>query len=268
MDFLHQIKLSFSFYWKAFRFLETHNLWKLLVIPAIISLIIAFLIIVFAIKTSGVIVESVLENFQSTSSDRTVHSLIEGVLMVVIRAFVFFFYLKIYRYLALIFLAPSLAIISSKVQTIATGPSKKLCTSNYLLECSRGIKIAVRNFSIEIILSTVIIVISFVIAWIMPLAPIAILLLECYFIGYSMADYRNEHFGVNSRESRKMINSYAGLVIGNGLIFNIFILIPLLGVLFAPAFALIASGLSINYLEKRKSIFGNSDQSIIMMAES
>lgn len=268
MDFLHQIKLSFSFYWKAFRFLDTHNLWKLLVLPAIISLIIAFLIIVFAIKTSGIIVESVMENFQSTSPDRTVHSLIEGLLMVVIRAFVFFFYLKIYRYLTLILLAPLLAIISSKVQTIAAGPSKKLCTSTYLLECTRGIKIAVRNFFIEITLSTSIIVISFLIAWIMPLAPIAILLLECYFMGYSMADYRNEHFNITSRESRKLINNYAGLVIGNGLIFNFFILIPLLGVLFAPTFALVASGLSINFLEKRKGILGNSDQSVLMMAKS
>lgn len=268
MDFLHQIKLSFFFYWRAFRFLDTHNLWKLLIIPAIVSLIIAFLIVVFAIKTSGIIVEGVLENFHSTSSDRTVHSLIEGLLMVVIRAFVFFFYLKIYRYLVLILLAPLLSIISSKVQTIATGPAKNNCTSKYLLVCTRGIKIAARNFFIEIILSTSIIVISFLIAWIMPLAPIAILLMECYFMGYSMADYRNEHFGITSKDSRKLINSYSGLVIGNGIIFNFLILIPLIGVLFAPAFALVASGLSINYLEKRKSVLWNSDQSTLMMAES
>jgi CysZ protein len=268
MDFLHQIKLSFFFYWRAFRFIVNHNLWKLLIIPAIINLIIAFLIVVFAIKTSSVIVETVLENFQSTSSDRSVHSFIEGLLMVVIRAFVFFFYLKIYRYLALILLAPVFAIISSRVQTIALGPAEKMCTGKFLSDSSRGIKIAFRNFFIEIILSTSIIIISFLIAWIMPLAPVAILLLESYFVGYSMADYRNEYLGIRSGESRKIINSYSGLVIGNGLIFNILILFPLLGVLFAPALALIASGLSINYLEKRKQILCNSDQSTLIMAKS
>ncbi len=268
MDFLHQIKISFFFYWRAFRFIVSHNLWKLLVIPAIINLIIAFLIIVFAIKTSSFIVENVLENFQSTSSDRAVHSLIEGVLMVVIRALVFFVYLKIYRYIALILLAPVFSIISSRVQAIATGPSKNICTGKYLSDCTRGMKIAFRNFFIEITLSTSIIIISFLIAWIMPLAPIAILVLESYFVGYSMADYRNEYLGINSRESRKLINNYSGLVIGNGLIFNILILIPLLGVLFAPALALIASGLSINYLEKRKHILCNSDQSTLTIAKS
>ena len=106
------------------------------------------------------------------------------------------------------------------------------------------------------------------ISWILPLTPIAILLLESYFVGFSMADYRNEYLGINSADSKKLINSYPGLVIGNGLIFNILILFPLLGVLFTPALALIASGLSINYLEKRKYILCNSDQSTLMMAKS
>ena len=76
MDFLHQIKLSFSFYWRAFRFIETNNIWRLLVLPAVINLIIAFLITVFAIKTSGVIVEFVLANLKITNADKEVNSFI------------------------------------------------------------------------------------------------------------------------------------------------------------------------------------------------
>lgn len=268
MDFLHQIKLSFSFYWRAFRFIETNNLWRLLIIPALINLLITFLIIVLAIKSSGILVAYVLDNFQITSSDRTMHSFIEGLLLVIIRAFVFFLYLKVYRYLVLILLAPLFSIISSKVQLIDSGEAKTLCTSKYLLICSRGIRIAVRNFFIEIILSTVIILISLVLAWIIPLAPLAILFLESYFMGYSMADYRNEYYGIKSKESRKLINKNFGLVLGNGMFFNLVLLIPVIGVLFAPTFALISSGLSINYLEKRKRILCNSDQSTLMMAES
>jgi len=268
MDFLHQIKLSFTFYLRSFRFIDTNDLWKLLITPAIVSLILAFLIIVFAIKTSGIIVETFLANFQSTSQDRTFQSFIEGFLLVVVRAFVYFLYLKVYRYLVLVLLAPSFSIISSKIQLINTGLANTSCTSKYLINCSRGIKIALRNFLIEIILSTLIILISIVIAWLIPLAPIAILLLESYFVGYSMADYRNEYHNISSRNSRKLINHYFGLVIGNGFLFNLFLLIPVLGALAAPTFALISSGLSINYLEKRKRILCNSDQSTLIMAES
>lgn len=268
MDFLHQFKLSFSFYWRTFRFIDTNNLWKLLIIPALINLIITFLVIVLAIKSGGAIVTYVLDNFQITTPDQVMHTFIEGVLMVIIRAFVFFIYLKAYRYLALIFLAPLFSLISSKVQLIDTGEAKTLCTSKYLVGCSRGIKIAIRNFFIEIILSTIIILISLVLAWIIPLAPLAILFLESYFMGYSMADYRNEYYGISSKKSRKLINENLGLVLGNGFFFNLLLLIPVIGVLFAPPFALISSGLSINYLEKRKRILCNSDQSTLMMAES
>ena len=268
MDFLHQIKLSFSFYWRTFRFIDNNNLWKLLIIPALINLIITFLIVVLAIKSSGIIVSYVLDNIQLTSSDQVMHVFFEGALMVIIRAFVFFLYLKAYRYLALVFLAPMFSFISSKVQLIDTGEAKTLCTSKYLLGCSRGIRIAIRNFFIEITLSTVIILISVVLAWIIPLAPLVILLLESYFMGYSMADYRNEYYGISSKKSRKLINKNLGLVLGNGFFFNLFLLIPVLGVLLAPSFALISSGLSINYLEKRKRILCNSDQSTLTMAES
>lgn len=268
MDFLHQIKLSFSFYWRSFRFIDTNNLWRYLIMPALINLIIAFLIIVFAVKTSGIIVELVLENFKPTSSDRTVNSFIEGFLLVLIRSFVFYLYLKVYRYFSLIFLTPMFSIISSKVQLIDSGKSRAPCTRKYLMGCSRGIKIALKNFIIEITFSTIIIIISLLTGWFIPLAPLAILFLESYFMGYSMADYRNEYYGINSKESRKLIHNYFGLVLGNGLFFNLFLLVPLVGILFAPPIALIASGLSINYLEKRKSILWNSDQSTLMMAES
>ncbi|NJN25212.1 MAG: hypothetical protein HC819_04150 [Cyclobacteriaceae bacterium] len=266
MDLLSQIRLSLKSYWRAFRFIDDHNLWTLLIIPAVINMILTLIMIIFAIRTSRLVVDFVLQHFQITTPDATMHHLVEGLIMVIVRAFVFFLYLKVYRYLMLIALAPTLAILSSRVQTIDFGPAKTSCTSKYLLDCSRGIKIALRNFMIEIVLSTFIIALCLVIAWAIPLAPIAVLLLESYFVGYSMADYRHEYFGISSRESRKQINNYPGLVVGNGLWFNLLLLVPLLGILFAPTFALVASGLSINYIEKRKSESCKSNQSTLMMA--
>lgn len=268
MDFLHQIKISLVFYWRAYRFLDSHDLWRLLVLPAIINLIISVVVIVVAIRTSGYIVQFFLANLQFNSQDKDILRLIEGLLMVIIRATVFFLYLKIYRYLIIILLAPIYAYISSKVQTIATGKKRIPCAQMYLMDCTRGIQIGMRNFLLEAVLSTLIILISFILAWIIPLAPLVILLLESYFVGYSFMDYRNEHFGMSKKESRKLIMKYPGLVIGNGFFFNIFLLIPIIGVLFAPVFGLVASGLSIDHLEKRKQLLCNSNQSTLMMADS
>lgn len=267
MDFLHQIKVSFHFYWRAYRFIESNNLWRMLIIPAAINLIITFVIIIFAIKTSGFIVAYFFENFQFTTDDPTFQSFVEGLLMVLIRALVFFLYLKLYRYLILICMAPSFAVISAKVHALDAGVSKTPCTSKYLLDCTRGIRIAILNFALEISISTFVIAVSFLIAWIIPIVPLLILLLESYFVGYSLADYRNEYYEMSSRDSRKLINSYLGLTCGNGFFFNLFLLIPVFGVIFTPTVALIASGLSLNHLEKRKSILCNSDQSTLTMAK-
>jgi CysZ protein len=268
MDFLHQIKTSLLSYYRTYRFIENHNLWKIFILPAIINLIITVVIVIVSIKTSGYIVELFFENIKPASEDKEILSLVHGLLMVIVRATIFFLYLKIYRYLILITLAPLFAAISSKVQTIATGQKRKACTKMYLMDCTRGIQIALRNFLIEAVLSTIIIVVSFIIAWIIPLAPILILILESWYVGYSFADYRNEHFALSKKESRKQMWTYPGLVLGNGLFFNILILIPIIGVLFAPVFALVSSGLSINHLEKRRELLCSSNQSTLMMADS
>jgi CysZ protein len=268
MDFLYQIKTSVLFYYRSYRFVDNHNLWKIFILPAVINLIISIAIVIVAIRTSGYVAQLVFENMKPPSEDKEVLSLIHGVLMVIVRATIFFLYLKIYRYLILLTMAPLFASISTKIQTIATGQKRKTCTKTYLVDCSRGIQIALRNFLIEATLSTTIIVVSFIIAWLIPLAPVLILMLESWYVGYSFADYRNEHFALSKKESRKQMWTYPGLVLGNGLMFNILILIPIIGLLFAPVFALVSSGLSINHLEKRRELLCTSDQSTLMMADS
>ncbi len=64
MDFFQQIKTSIFSYWRTFRFIDEHNLWRLLILPAILNLIIAIVIIVMAIKLSRNIVEGMMSNFR------------------------------------------------------------------------------------------------------------------------------------------------------------------------------------------------------------
>jgi CysZ protein len=268
MNFLHQVNTSWLFYYRAYRFLENNNLWRVLIVPAIVNLLISAMVVIVAIKTSGVIVGFFFANVRLASQDSDLLSFIHGVMLVVVRGMVFFLYLKIYRYLILLFMAPVFARISYKVQSIVSGNANKAQASAYLHNCMRGIRIALINLFIEVVLSSIIILISFIISWLIPLAPLLILIIESWFMGYAFADYRNAQCGMDVQDSRRQIRSYTGLVVGNGLIFNIFILIPIVGVLLAPMFALIASGLSINHLEKRKEVLCGSDQSTLMMADS
>lgn len=267
MDFLHQIKISILFYWKAVQFIDRNSMWKYLILPAAINMIIALLTIIFAIRTSHYTVDLFLTNIQLSGTDTGINTFIEGLIMVIVRGLVFFLYLKVYRYLTLIFLSPLLEIISSKIQTIDTGLAGNPNTRKYLLGCTRNIRVSLVSFFIEIVISTFIIVVSLLVAWIIPLAPLLILLLESYFMGYILMDYRNDHHGISLRKSKKLSFKYLGLILGNGLGFNLLILLPLIGVLSAPVLGVGAAGLSINYLEKRKQILCDSNQSTLTMAQ-
>jgi CysZ protein len=140
--------------------------------------------------------------------------------------------------------------------------------SHFLADCTRGMRIAFKNFFIELFITIGILIFSLLIGWLLPIAPLAILVIESYFFGYAMIDYRNEYYDIPRSESHEMITDHPGLAIGNGLFFNLSLLVPLLGILFAPVIALIAAGLTVNYVEKRKEILCPSNQSILSMAKS
>ena len=268
MKYLYQIKVALLFYWRTFKLIESHNLWKMLILPALLNLILSVVTVILAIKTSGAIWRHFTEIFHPAGTDKELTAIVEGLLIVVIRATVFFLYLKVYKYVMLILLAPLFVQISAKVQTITTGQKPPERPVKYLYECGRAIRISLRNFFIDLSISSLLILVSLILVWIIPLTPLVILIIESYFIGYAMTDYRNMHFNLSIRESRKVIGQFPGLVMGNGLFFNVFLLIPVLGSLLAPTFALISSGLSLNCMEKRKNILCDSDQSILLTAES
>jgi CysZ protein len=61
-----------------------------------------------------------------------------------------------------------------------------------------------------------------------------------------MIDYRNEFKNYSAKESRAIINDHKGLAIGVGTMFNLILLVPVLGALVAPVIAVVAGGLAIN----------------------
>ena len=117
--------------------------------------------------------------------------------------------------------------------------------------CSfRGIEFAIRNFALDILVTLALLLISILILWILPLIPILILIVESYFFAMVLMDYRFEMDGTRINESIRKCRNLPGIPIGIGLIFNLTLLIPLLGVIFGPIIAFLAAQESINGLEK------------------
>ena len=80
------------------------------------------------------------------------------------------------------------------------------------------------------------------------LAPVFIL----YFFGYAMLDYGLATEKQNKVATASYVNSHKGLPIGNGLIFYMMHLVPIIGWITAPFYSLIAAQLNIQELKDKE----------------
>ena len=117
--------------------------------------------------------------------------------------------------------------------------------SQLLKDIIRGIRIALRNTVWQTVYMLSILVLGLVpvIGWVTPLLA---LLIECYYYGFSMLDYSMERHKKNTAESVAFIGTRKGLAIGNGIGFYFLHVLPIIGWVLAPAYAVVAATLSLS----------------------
>jgi len=257
MNFLREILIAFRFYFEAWKFIDKYNFWRHLIVPAISSAIIFSFTIWLAWSTADELLHFAIVKFNLGEPYLYIGAVLEFLIMLMIRGMVFFLYLKVYRYLVLLLLAPEFSFLTGLIQKNATNARHHFHLKRYMHDVWRGIRLASQNFALEIAFTLLAIIAAILVTWIVPFLPMIILLIESYFFGYTMADYRNEYFDHDRKESHQIINEHPGLAIGNGLFFNVILLIPVIGVLFAPVFALTAMGLSVNHIVQHGKFYSS-----------
>lgn len=241
-----QIFLGINSYVRAFRILDKYNLWAILILPALLSLVIALIVVVLAWVTSEDIVLYVTSRYSFRDYGDRIGEIIELVLSILIWGITLFFYLKLYRYLVLIALSPVFVNVSKILHKNIDGMDEKMNLKVYCFCSFRGIQLAIRNFFLELLVMAGLLLLTLIIVWILPVVPAIILLVESYFFGMVMMDYAYEMDGFSRVQSRENIRRNAGIAMGNGLIFNLIILLPLIGVILGPVMALVAARVAID----------------------
>jgi len=241
-----QLFLAFNSYGQAFRTLDKNRLWTILILPSVLSLAIAVIIGILAWTTSDDILFYFIKKYPVNDFDSRVGNLFEIITSIVIRGLTFFLYLKLFRYLILILLSPVFANISNVLYGVAKHQEHKMNIWSYCFCSFRGIKIALRNFVLEILVTILLLILSIIVFWIFPLIPILILIAESYFFAAVLMDYRFEKEGLSIHEGTNKCRNLPGIPIGIGLIFNLILLIPLIGVMFGPVLAFIGAQEAVN----------------------
>lgn len=148
------------------------------------------------------------------------------------------------KYVVLVFLSPLLAYASERTAELLTGTHIPFHWARWLREMLRGMVMALRNGALEIGIT--------VLAWaatlFLPLfAPVTALLLwvvSCWFYGFSMFDYIHERKGLGLRASVRAAHQQRGAVLANGMLFNLLMKVPVLGMMTAPLLAAVGAVLT------------------------
>jgi CysZ protein len=243
MRIFQEFFIGLGAYTQAVTFIGQHRLWRFLIIPALINLAV-FLLIGAGIWTTSALLSEWLIDW--TNLDQLTGfwgKLLRTTFFILVKIIAFLLYYKLYRYTVLLVSAPALAMVAEKTQEIVTGITHPFSVAQLLKDMWRGIGISLRNLCMELLLTVPLYLLAFI-PFLTPFVAVLILGIESYFVGFSMIDYRNEYRRIPANESIRLINFHKGLAIGNGLVFNLLLTIPLVGVLVGPSLAVVAGGLA------------------------
>ncbi len=254
---LKEIIIAFQSFTLAHQFIKKNGMWKYIFISGLFyaASFAAALYFFWIYSNEGIeylLQSSGIMGWLEKENNGWLHYIIIVAQMIIVASLLALF-ISWFKYVFLIIAAPMLAYLSEKTDSIISGKDFPFSIMQLLKDAGRGIRISIRNLLWQSVYLLAIFILSFipVVGWIAPLIAI---LVECYYFGFSMLDYNNERRNIPVRPSIEFIGNHKGLAIGNGLCFYLLHLLPVIGWLLAPSYAVIAATLSIHESQSKNLI--------------
>ncbi len=234
---IHEFILGLTAYLKAPRGIVTYRLWPQVLISGLISLTL-YSLLIFVFWNKSDLVGAWLIDFYPFEWGK---SAIEKAVNWITFLSAFIIFSLVYKYIILVVLSPIMSVVSEKIERHHHPDiSFKQNVVGFINSIIRGLRLSLRNI-IKELLYTLLLMIG---GWIIPGAAIIttplIFLIQAYYVGAANIDYFLErHTGVSG--SVAFTKQHKGLAMGNGTVFLLILLIPILGALFAPILGTIAS---------------------------
>jgi len=210
-------------YLSAFELLNKLKLWKYFAIPVLISVVAAVLVFTSAYFLSAIIgdqITSVWGFDWGKEVVSTIGDFIGGVIIIV-------FGLVIYRHVVMAFSAPFMSPVSEAIEKHYLGEVHT--GAKFSITLARAIKINARNLFKELLFIIPLFFLSLI-----PVIGIVftglIFLIQAYYAGFGNMDYTLErHY--NYKDSITFVKQHKGIAIGNGIVFMLLLMIPVVGIL-------------------------------------
>ncbi len=232
---ISEILAGIRAYFSALELVSKLKLWKFFFVPMLLSLFLALIIGGTAYSLSdniGAFLGSFWPWEWGRETFETISSVFGGLIIVTLGFLVF-------KHLILALSAPFMGPISEKIEVHLTGVKSIDQRSSFFQLLIRGLKIAIRNLVRELILTVPILLLG-LIPVIGIFSTILLFLMQAYFAGFGNMDYTLErHY--NYKESVQFVKRNRGMATGNGIIFMLFLLVPVIGVILVLPFSVTAA---------------------------
>lgn len=246
---LKDIIVAIQSYYQAHQFIVKHRLWKWILIPGVIYCLLFCAGIYLFWISSGNAIDYLLS---VTGLKKWMYTMEESWLkflfifgQVILQLVLIMFYFSLFKFLFLIIGSPLFAYLSEKTAAIMDGKEFPFSFAQLLKDIGRGIKLALRNAFWQTLYIVSILILSFIpfFGWFTPLFA---LLIECFYLGFSMLDYSCERNKLSASQSVAFVGEHKGLAIGNGIIFYLMHMVLIVGWILAPSYAVIAATISMH----------------------
>lgn len=231
---VRDVLTGFLGFFSAFKDLKKYGLWKFVWISGGLCLLVGLLFFVVISQYYDDIGGSISAFYKwekGKSLVTTITNIVSGALLTI-------GVILIFKYIILILVSPIMSLVSERVESHDKNIALKPGSFN-LSALLRGLRLSFGNICRELGLTLFLLVLSLV-----PIAAIitgpAIFLVQAYFAGFGNMDYTMERY-YNINESRSFVKKNKGIAIGNGIGYVLLLMIPIVGLFFAPTLATVSS---------------------------
>lgn len=223
---IKNIFIGIKTYSRSLHLINSLKLWKYFAIPMLISLVTAIIIGFLAYGLSdniGFYIAKIWVWEWGKEGFITFSNLLGAATILILG-------LILYKHIIMALSAPFMGPISEKIEAhLNDGHQHAHRTTTFKEQLWRGIRINVRNLLKELMITIPIILIG-LIPIIGFFASLLVFLIQAYYAGFGNMDYTLErHF--KYRESIVFVRKHRGIAIGNGILFMLFLLVPVLGII-------------------------------------
>lgn len=164
--------------------------------------------------------------------------------------------LILYRHIVMALSAPFMSPVSEKIEKHLYGRNRTTHShrnTTNTLQLWRGVRINLRNLIRELVFTIPLLLLSFI-PVLGLISSILLFLVQSYYAGFGNMDYTLErHY--RYADSIKFVQRNRGLAIGNGIVFMLMLLIPIVGIILVlPLSVTAASTQTLRVLENSKTL--------------